>query len=207
VKNSRIIFVSNQSARAVMAAYWYGQMGFRDVRVLQGGLEAWRENGGSVESGMSQNEPLGLEAARKLARMLTPDEANSLLQSSSGRVLHVGSSADFTFAHLPGSKWISRGWLELKLPSLLTDKVQPIVLSCRDGQESIFAARTLAEIGYKEILVLDSGVQTWARAGYPTERGLETCLVEPNDVVLSPSVKGDKEAMRRYLDWEVKLTQ
>jgi 3-mercaptopyruvate sulfurtransferase SseA len=97
--------------------------------------------------------------------------------------------------------------LELKLPSLLTDKVQPIVLSCRDGQESIFAARTLAEMGYKEILVLDSGVQTWTRAGYPTERGLETCLVEPNDVVLSPSVKGDKEAMRRYLEWEVKLTQ
>ena len=47
----------------------------------------------------------------------------------------------------------------------------------------------------------------WARAGYPTERGLESCLVEPNDVVLSPSVKGDKEAMRRYLEWEIKLTQ
>ena len=47
----------------------------------------------------------------------------------------------------------------------------------------------------------------WAGAGYPTERGLESCLVEPNDVVLSPSVKGDKEAMRRYLEWEVKLTQ
>ena len=206
VKNSRIIFVSKQSARAVMAAYWYRQMGFRDVRVLQGGLDAWRDGGGSVESGVSQNEPLGLEAARKSARRLAPGEVSSLLQSSTVRVLHVGSSADFTFAHLPGSKWISRGWLELKLPSLLTDKVQPLVLSCRDGQESIFAARTLAEMGYKEILVLDGGVQTWARDGYPTERGLETCLVEPNDVVLSPSVKGDKEAMRRYLEWEVKLT-
>ena len=97
--------------------------------------------------------------------------------------------------------------MELKLPSLLTDKAQPIVVSCRDGQESIFAARTLTEMGYKEILVLDGGVQPWARDGYPTERGLESCLVEPNDVVLSPSVKGDKEAMRRYLEWEIKLTQ
>ena len=206
VKNSRIIFVSKQSARAVMAAYWYRQMGFRDVRVLQGGLEAWRDGGGSVESGVSQNEPLGLEAARKSARRLAPGEVSALLQSSTVRVLHVGSSADFTFAHLPGSKWISRGWLELKLPSLLTDKVQPIVLSCRDGQESIFAACTLAEMGYKEIFVLDGGVETWSRTGYPTEKGLETCLVEPNDVVLSPSVKGDKEAMRRYLEWEIKLT-
>src|SRR4029077_2042407 len=72
VKNSRIIFVSKQSARAVMAAYWYRQMGFRDVRVLQGGLDAWRGSGGSVEPGMSHNEPLGLEAARKFARRLTP---------------------------------------------------------------------------------------------------------------------------------------
>jgi rhodanese-related sulfurtransferase len=206
VKNSRIIFVSKQSARAVMAAYWYRQMGFRDVKVLQGGLEAWRDSGGAVEVGGSQNKPLGLEAAKKTAHRLAPGQVSSLLQSSTVRVLHVGSSADFAAAHLPGSKWISRGWLELKLPSLLTDKGQPIVLSCRDGQESIFAAPTLAEMGYNEILALDGGVQTWARAGYPTERGLETCLVEPNDVVLSPSVKGDKEAMRRYLEWEVKLT-
>src|SRR5215510_6536741 len=50
VKNSRIIFISDQSARAVMAAYWYRQIGFPDVRVLRGGLEAWRDNDGSVES-------------------------------------------------------------------------------------------------------------------------------------------------------------
>jgi rhodanese-related sulfurtransferase len=207
VKNSRIIFVSNQSARAVMAAFWYHQMAFGDVRFLQGGLEAWRESGGSIESGGSQKEPLGFETAKKSARMLTPSEVNSLLQSSSVGVLHVGSSLDFTAAHLSGSKWISRGWLELKLPALLSDHTRPILLSCADGRSSTLAARTLAEMGYTEVFVLDGGVQAWARAGYPTERGLESCLVEPNDVVLSPSVKGDKEAMRRYLEWEIKLTQ
>ena len=80
------------------------------------------------------------------------------------------------------------------------------MLSCRDGQSSILAARTLAEMDYTEIFVLDGGIRAWARAGHPTERGLDSCLAEPNDVVLSPSVKGDKEAMRRYLEWEVKLT-
>jgi rhodanese-related sulfurtransferase len=207
VRNGRIIFVSNQSARAVMAAYWYRQMGFRDVKVLRGGLQSWRENGGSVESGDSPNEPLGLEAARKLARLLAPGEIKSLLQGSSVEILYVGNSLDFEAAHLPGSKWISRGWLELKLPTRLSNRAQPIVLSCRDGQSSILAARTLLEMGYKEIFVLDGGIQTWARAGHPIERGLDSCLVEPNDVVVSPSVKGDKEAMLRYLEWETKLTQ
>jgi rhodanese-related sulfurtransferase len=207
VRNGRIIFVSNQSARAAMAAYWYRQMGFRDVKVLRGGLQSWRENGGSVESGDSPNEPLGLEAARKLARMLAPGEVKSLLQGSSVEILYVGNSLDFEAAHLPGSKWISRGWLELKLPTRLSNRAQPIVLSCRDGQSSILAARTLLEMGYKEIFVLDGGIQTWARAGHPIERGLDSCLMEPNDVVVSASVKGDKEAMLRYLEWETKLTQ
>ncbi len=207
VKNGRIIFVSNQSARAVMAAYWYGQMGFRDVKVLQGGFEAWRESGGAVESGASQKEALGCETAKKLARRLAPGEINSLLRTSSINVLHVGGSTDFAVAHLPASKWISRGWLELKLPSLLTDKAQPIVLSCTDGLSSTLAARTLMEMGYQEVFVLDGGIESWKLAGYPTVGGLESCLTEPNDVVLSPSVKGDQEAMRRYLEWEIKLTQ
>jgi rhodanese-related sulfurtransferase len=206
VKNGRIVFVSNQSARAVIAAYWYREMGFRDVKVLQGGIEAWRASGGSVETGASQNQPLGFETAKKLARVVVAGEVNSLLQRSSVNVLHVGSSADFAVAHLPGSKWISRGWLELKLPVLLSERDRPVLISCADGRNSTLAAPTLLEMGYREVFVLDGGVQTWSRAGYPTEEGLGSCLVEPNDVVLSPSVKGDKEAMRRYLDWEIKLT-
>jgi rhodanese-related sulfurtransferase len=207
VKNGRIVFVSNQSARAVMAAYWYRQMGYRDVKVLQAGIEAWRGHGGSMESGVLQNEPLGFAEAKKLARALTHEEVKSLSQRSSIDILHVGSSADFATAHLPASKWISRGWLELKLPSLFNDRTRPILISCVDGRNSTLAAPTLLEMGYKEVLVLDGGVQAWAGAGYPVERGLDSCLMEPNDVVLSPSIKGDKEAMRRYLEWEIKLTQ
>src|SRR5688572_29991872 len=41
VRNAPILFISNESARAVMAAYWYRQMGFSHVAVLQGGLRAW----------------------------------------------------------------------------------------------------------------------------------------------------------------------
>lgn len=207
VRNGQIVFVSNHSARAVMAAYWYRRMGFRDVGVLRAGLQAWRDNGAPVESGPSRSEPLGLGSARKMARMVQPYDANSLLQDSSVTVLHIGSSSDFEAAHLPRSQWMSRDWLELKLRHFLADRAQPIMLSCANGQSSTLAARTLSELGYKEAFVLDGGVHAWSRAGYPTLIGLERCLVEPNDVVLSPSIKGDKEAMRRYLEWELKLAR
>jgi 3-mercaptopyruvate sulfurtransferase SseA len=53
--------------------------------------------------------------------------------------------------------------------------------------------------------VLDGGVRAWSSAGYHTGSGLVDCLVAPNDVVLSPSIRGSKEDMQKYLDWELKL--
>ena len=174
VKNARMVFVSGQSARAVMAAYWYGEMGFRHVQVLSGGLQAWRaERGIGRRRRVAQRAPW-IRGGEELARRLAPGAVNSLVQSSSASLLHVGSSADFAAAHLPGSKWISRGWLELKLPALLSDRAGPIVLSCTDGRSSTLAARTLVEMGYQDVFALDGGIENWKRVGYPTVGGLES---------------------------------
>ena len=57
----------------------------------------------------------------------------------------------------------------------------------------------------QDVRVLAGGVQAWRAAGLKTETGRDRCLVQPNDVVLSPSIRGSKEDMQRYLDWELKL--
>jgi rhodanese-related sulfurtransferase len=204
VRHSQVVFISERGARAVMAAYWYRHMGFRHAEVLDGGLGAWRKNGGSIVSGL-RTAPLGLEAAIKNAQLISPSDLNSLLSDSSLAILDVGSSLDFGSGHIPGAKWVSRGWLEFKIPEELPDRGQPIVLSCPDGQNSILAARACEELGYENVVVLDGGLQAWITAGYRTETGLTSCLSPPNDIVLSPSIRGDKEDMKRYLDWETKL--
>jgi rhodanese-related sulfurtransferase len=205
VRNAKIVFISNESARAVMAAYWYRQMGFRDVQVLSGGLAAWRRDGGSVSTGAENHEPLGLEEAKKLARLLTPSDASMLLKQSSVVILDVGSSLEYEAAHLLGARWISRGWLEPKLPGYFSDRSQAILITCPDGAHSILAARALAKCGFDNVYVLDGGVRAWIAASFSTESGLTACLTETNDVVLSPSIKGNKEDMQRYLAWELKL--
>jgi len=205
VRNARIIFISNQSSRAVIAAYWYRQMGFPNVYVLQGGLDAWTESGAKLIGGAPVNEPLGIQAANETVRYIDSEALNRRITDSSVLVLDVGTSLDCEAAHVPGAKWISRGWLEIRIPPHISDRDQPIVVTCSDGRQSTFAARTLTEIDYADVSVLDGGVRAWSAAGLPTQNGLEACLVEPNDVVLSPSVRGNKEDMQRYLDWELKL--
>jgi rhodanese-related sulfurtransferase len=205
VRNARIIFTSGQSARAVMVAYWYRQMGFPKVVVLRDGFDGWIQNGGLVEKGAPPLVPLGFEAAIQAARAIDPQSLAQKIRDNAAPVLDVGSSLDFEAAHLPGAQWISRGWFDLRLPELFPDRGQPIVVTCPDGRNSIFAAQTAGELGYTDVAALSGGVRAWSAAGFSTERGLVRCLAEPNDVVLSPSIRGNKEEMQRYLDWETQL--
>src|SRR6266545_3495644 len=201
VRNAQIIFISNESARAVMAAYWYRQMGFSNVSVLQDGLRAWSEGGGKLETGPQPNEPVGIEAAKHGARWIDANNLHQKMRGTSALILDVGTSLEFESSHVPGARWISRGWIEVKLPERFPDRNQMIAVTCRDGQQSIFAARALSEMGYTDVSIIDGGVRAWEAAGFATEKGLEACLVQSNDVVLSPSVRGTKEDMQRYLEW------
>lgn len=205
VRNAEIVFISNESARAVMAAYWYRQMGFPHVSILQGGLRSWSECGYELARGAAIEEPLGFVAAQRDAALVDPHSFAAEVDDPSTLILDVGTSLEFESAHLPGAKWIARGWLELELPRQYPDRERPIVVTCADGRQSIFAARALSGVGYKKARVLAGGVRAWRTAGMRTETGLDGCLVQANDIVLSPSIRGTKEDMQRYLDWETKL--
>ncbi len=204
VRNAQIVFISNESARATMAAYWYRQMGFRCVFVLQGGLRAWSERGGAFVTGADIDEPLGFEVAKQKARSIAAPELDRMLHDSAPLVLDVGTSLAFESAHVPQAKWISRGWIEIELPRRFPDRHQVVVVTCSDGRQSVFAARTLSDLGYA-VWRLNGGVHAWSAAGFPIERGIDGYLVPPSDVVLSPSIRGSREDMQRYLDWELQL--
>lgn len=205
VRNARIVLVSNQSARAVMSAYWFTQMGLRYVSVLQDGLDAWRASGHRIVAGADSVEPLGWADARQSARFVNSSSLREQIANGSLVVLDVSSSLEHETAHLAGAKWISRGWLDIKAPEHFPDRDKSIALTCSDGRQSTLAARQLVQLGYGDVRVLDGGVRAWIAAGLPTESGPTGHLVPANDVVLSPSVRGNREDMQKYLDWELRL--
>ncbi|MFQ5804785.1 MAG: rhodanese-like domain-containing protein, partial [Candidatus Methylomirabilales bacterium] len=206
VRGGQIIFISHGQSRAVMAAYWYRQMGFKKVAVLKGGIRSWAERGQTLVTGISAEEPVGLKEARKSARLIEPATLARQLRLNPTVILDVGSSSSFEVSHLPGAFWVSRGLLEPKVPTAFPDRRKPITVTCANGHHSVLAASSMGELGYEQVSVLDGGVRAWSAAGYLTEEGLGGCLIQPSDVVVSPSITGDKAAMKRYLAWEVELT-
>jgi len=206
VRQSTIVFACDLSARAVMAAYWYRAMGFNDVYFVRGGVEAWKESGLEIEVGDPVKLVAGLERARGTARFISVQElATELSGRNSPFILDVGASREYGRGHIPGALWLSRGWLEEKFPAALSDLDRPVVITCPTGDHSTLAGATLREIGYRNVFVLKNGTAAWTQEGLALQIGLTRMLSEPNDVVLSASITGDREAMRRYLEWEVEL--
>jgi molybdopterin/thiamine biosynthesis adenylyltransferase/rhodanese-related sulfurtransferase len=68
-----------------------------------------------------------------------------------------------------GAVWIPRGFLEARIEKHAADRAAPVVVYCASGNRSLFAQRSLAELGYTQVRSLAGGFTGWKRAGLPWE--------------------------------------
>ncbi len=66
---------------------------------------------------------------------------------------------------VPGSMHIARGNLEASIEARVPDKSTPIVVMCAGGVRSAFAAKTLGELGYTDVVSMDGGFNAWKDDG------------------------------------------
>ena len=201
VKNCPIVFCCDGRARAAITASWYRQMGHEHVFAVHGGTTEWQRAGNELEQGHSQAQLLGLDEARSKVRMLTPSEVPS---ASEATIIFVGTSQQFAEVHVPGSRWVPRGWLEAQIADFASDKAAPVVVTCVDGITSTFAGATLADEGYADVSVLEGGMNAWQRDGREIEKGLAGVMSTPADVVPAGTDRGFADMMN-YLRWEEEL--
>jgi rhodanese-related sulfurtransferase len=204
VRQAQVVFIDDDETRALLAAYWLRRMNFPRVAVLSGGVQAWVKAGFSLTRGRSRRPPLGLQAVREQTRGISADALRVMLSRPHCTVINVDTSTHFAQKHITGSVWVPRGWLEARIASVAANRNAPIVVTCRDGQQSTFAAATLARLGYSNTCVLAGGLG--AAGELPVEQGPAPAAEEIKDVILPPYAKGTA-AMQRYLEWETKLTR
>jgi len=91
-------------------------------------------------------------------------------------IIDIREPAEYQRGHIPGAVHLPRGLLEFEIHKLV-DQVctypnsryeeQAIVLYCGTGGRSALAAKTLEELGYKNVISMDGGIVAWAQARFP----------------------------------------
>jgi len=83
--------------------------------------------------------------------------------------LDVREQDEWDEGHIPGAVHIPRGHLESRIESAAPDRSQRVVVYCAGGSRSAFAAKTLEELGYENVVSLAGGYTDWKRSGLPTQ--------------------------------------
>jgi rhodanese-related sulfurtransferase len=173
--------------------------------VLDGGTTAWKASGRDLEAGSAEDPVLGLDDARQRVRSMQPDALARLLKTPGPpQVIHVGTSREFAAGHVPGSRWVPRGWLEPRIDARVPDWTEPIVVTDLTGTDGALAAAALLDLGYHDVAVLDGGTRAWGAAGLTLEQGLAGVMEPPDDMVPAGPERSYAD-MIEYLRWEEAL--
>src|ERR1700682_2776820 len=79
--------------------------------------------------------------------------------------LDVREQDEFEQGMIPGAVFIPRGHLEAQAENKLPDRDTPIIVYCAGGNRSAFAAKTLQDLGYSDVVSMAGGFGRWKNEG------------------------------------------
>jgi sulfur-carrier protein adenylyltransferase/sulfurtransferase len=98
---------------------------------------------------------------------IDPPEASGLVENGT-LFLDVRERDEWEEGHIPGAVFVPRGNLESRIESVENDRDRPIVVYCAGGSRSAFAAKSLQDLGYTNVVSLTGGYTDWKRNGFET---------------------------------------
>ncbi|TVQ95997.1 MAG: molybdopterin-synthase adenylyltransferase MoeB [Deltaproteobacteria bacterium] len=106
-----------------------------------------------------------LDRVKAEIREISVNEAHSRLGTDAVFV-DVREPTETTDGHIDGARLIPRGLLELRIEDRVTRRDAPLIVYCAGGTRSAFAARTLHEMGYTDVVSMEGGFGAWKQAGH-----------------------------------------
>jgi molybdopterin/thiamine biosynthesis adenylyltransferase/rhodanese-related sulfurtransferase len=104
-----------------------------------------------------------LAQVKREIREVDPAQAEAL--RSSAQFLDVREPDEYEQGAIEGAIHIPRGNLESSIEGRILDKSTPIVIYCAGGVRSAFAAKSLEELGYEDVVSMAGGFNRWKDEG------------------------------------------
>jgi molybdopterin/thiamine biosynthesis adenylyltransferase/rhodanese-related sulfurtransferase len=121
-----------------------------------------------------------LAKAKSEIREVDTAGADDLRRLPGTILLDVREPDEYEQGALPGAIHIPRGHLESQIEGKVPNRDAPVVIYCAGGVRSAFAAKTLAELGYTDVVSVAGGFGRWKDEGrewaVPTQLNAEQKL-------------------------------
>jgi sulfur-carrier protein adenylyltransferase/sulfurtransferase len=110
-----------------------------------------------------------LQQVRSEISEIDATHARERIESGEPVVVDVREQDEWDEGHIPGAVHVPRGHLESRIERLAPDTSRPVVVYCSAGNRSAFAAKTLTDLGYEDVVSLAGGFTDWKRNGFPVQ--------------------------------------
>ena len=115
--------------------------------------------------------------AKKSANSIDMEALKAVMdKQESITLLDVRLPKEYASGHVPGSTNIPRGLLEFLIWAKVvgypekTDTSKKIYLYCRTGVRAALCVKTLEDLGFTNVILVDMKIAEWRKAGYPLEK-------------------------------------
>ena len=105
-----------------------------------------------------------LSATKSRIREVDTSQAEEAI-AKGATVLDVREPDEYEQGALPGAVHIPRGNLESQIENRVVDRDRPLVVHCAGGTRSAFAAETLTQLGYTDVVSMAGGFNKWKDEG------------------------------------------
>jgi rhodanese-related sulfurtransferase len=184
-KRTPIVLCDADGRLAALALPAVRAMGFTDVRVLDGGLDAWRREGRGTITGI--NVPSKAFGEWALHALRTPQIPPHELQAwIDGRrdmvIVDARTPEEYARGCIPGAWSMPGGELMLRIGELVKSPKTTIVVHCGGRTRSYIGAESLRRVGLPNpIVALENGTMGWELAGLTLERGAGRRVAEVSE--------------------------
>jgi len=110
-----------------------------------------------------------LQHVRSEISEIDATHARERIESGEPVVVDVREQDEWDEGHIGGAIHVPRGHLESRIERLAPDTSRPVVVYCSAGNRSAFAAKTLTDLGYEDVVSLAGGFTDWKRNGFPVQ--------------------------------------
>src|SRR5262245_58168941 len=172
-----VVVCDDNGRRAALAAATLERMGYRDVSVLQGGVNRWASQDLPTEWGMNvPSKDFGekVEVQHHVPTISAEELAARQERREKLVILDTRTPEEFQRFCIPGGRNVPGGEIALRIHDVLREQPDAsVVVNCAGRTRSIIGARVLQRMKLPNVVSLRNGTSGWLLAGLELERGAD----------------------------------